>query len=89
MMLFAHGADAVGLPPIEAWREVLSKARVQGSFVGVEEAAYPAHFAIYARYHRDLQKIPARYPQPKPLPWDCFECAIAAMSERSSVRLVS
>jgi hypothetical protein len=72
LMLFAHGVDSVGLPRIDAWRSLLGEARRSGSFIGVDEHAYPAHFAAFARYHMDLRRIPERQPLPAPLPWSEF-----------------
>jgi hypothetical protein len=68
MMLFAHGVDAVGLPPIERWQRILKRGRKRGEFLGVEEQRYPRDFGVYPRYYNELQeKIPARYPVPGPL----------------------
>lgn len=66
LMLFAHGVDSPGLPSIEEWKVVLRRARKGGTFAGVDESAYPAHFAIYGKYHSELKKIPGRYPLPRP-----------------------
>jgi hypothetical protein len=67
LMLFAHGVDAVGLPPIERWRSILAMAKGSGEFVGVDETEYPRDFATYARYHDQVKKIPSRYAIPGPL----------------------
>jgi hypothetical protein len=87
LMLFAHGVDSVGLPPIEAWRAILGQARGGGSFLGVDADAYPAHFATFARYHTDLRKLPERHPLPEPLPLDRLECFVTEASARYPVRL--
>ena len=73
LMLFAHGVDSIGLTPIGRWRRLLNRARTQGRFVGVDEDAYPADFATFARYHRALRAIPGRCPLPSPLSWDQLE----------------
>jgi hypothetical protein len=62
LMLFAHGVHSIGLTPIERWRALLARARRHGAFVGVDERAYPADFAVFARYHPALRKIAGRYP---------------------------
>lgn len=68
MMLFAHGVDAVGLPPIERWQRILKRGRKRGEFLGVEEQRYPRDFGVYPRYYNELQeKIFSRYPMPGPL----------------------
>jgi hypothetical protein len=73
LMLFAHGVDSIGLAPIERWRGLLARARERGRFVGVDEKAYPADFATYARYHPALRALPGRSPLPSPLTWDQLE----------------
>ena len=73
LMLFAHGVDSIGLTPMERWRSLLTRARQRGCFVGVDEKAYPADFAVFARYHPALRKISGRFPLPAPLSWAEFE----------------
>lgn len=68
MMLFSHGVDSVGLASLDRWRSILGRARKEGSFVGMDGAKFPRDFAVFARYHAELQrKIPARYPMAGPL----------------------
>ena len=68
LMLFSHGVDSVGLPSIEQWRAPLRRARLKGTFVGVDERAFPRDFAVFIRYYFDLlRKLHARYPMPPPL----------------------
>jgi hypothetical protein len=53
----------IGLISIAGWHQLLTKARKNGAFVGVDEKAYPRDFAVLARYYFDLQrKIHLRYP---------------------------
>src|SRR5207244_9365587 len=64
----SHGVDSVGLAPVAQWRQLLGRAGKHGTFVGVDEEAYPRDFAVFVRYYFDLlQKIPSRYPPPPPL----------------------
>ena len=77
LMLFAHGAESIGLPPIDRWRAILGRARREGRFAGVDEGAYPADFAVYARYHDAIKEIAARYPLPAPLALDRLERFLA------------
>ncbi|HET6521304.1 MAG TPA: hypothetical protein VFG47_16015, partial [Geminicoccaceae bacterium] len=86
LMLFAHGVESLGLPPIERWRALLGRARREGRFAGVDEDAYPADFAVYARYHDAIQAIPARYPLPAPLTLDRLERFLDRRGERYAVR---
>lgn len=70
LMLFAHGTEGVGLPPMSRWRELLARARRSGRFAGVDPEAHPQDFAAFARYHEDVQAIPSRYPMPGPMVLD-------------------
>ena len=67
MMLFSHGVEAVGLPSIERWKDVLRRARGRGTFVGVDERKFPRDFASQVRYHAELKKLQPRHPMPEPL----------------------
>jgi hypothetical protein len=87
LMLFAHGVESIGLPPIERWRALLGRARREGRFAGVDESAHPADFAVYARYHDALKAIPARYPMPPPpLTLDQLERFLDRHGDRYPVR---
>lgn len=57
----------------ERWRALLRRAQHRGCFVGVDEKAYPADFAVYTRDHPALRNIPGRWPMPPPLRWAQFE----------------
>jgi hypothetical protein len=70
LMLFAHGADSVGVAPIERWRSLLARARTHGGFVGVDEKAFPRDLATLVRYYTQVKEIPDRYPLPDSLPLD-------------------
>jgi hypothetical protein len=86
IMLFAHGAESIGLPPIERWQALLKRSQQEGSFIGVDPQAYPRDFAIFSRYHTGLTKIPARYPMPAPLPLNQLERFLEQAGERYAVR---
>ena len=89
LMLFAHGVHSIGLTPIERWRALLARARRHGGFVGVDEKAYPADFAVFARYHPALRAIPGRFPLPPPLSWTQFETFLreSGADRRTGVKL--
>jgi hypothetical protein len=70
LMLFQHGVRAVGLPPKDAWSDILAKARRVGRPAGADLDEFPYDFAQFAKYHDALQQIPARYPLPRPLTID-------------------
>ena len=72
LKLFAHDTDSLGLPSIADWRTVLDQARTRGAFLDVDESAYPAHFARYARHDETLRKLSPVYDLPDPLSVDAF-----------------
>jgi hypothetical protein len=86
MMLFAHGADSIGLAPIERWRGILNRARHRGMFLGVDERDYPRDFATFARYHAALPKLPEGQPSPEPLSWPELEAFLEGAKNRFPVR---
>jgi hypothetical protein len=67
LTLFSHGVDSAGLPSIERRAAVLTRARLEGRFAGVDRAAFPRDFAVFLRFHRDLAAVSARRPMPDPL----------------------
>lgn len=88
LMLFAHGVNSVGLPPIEAWRKLLGRARQRGELLGLDPNSYPAHFAHFARYSQEMRKkIASRYPLPEQLPLERVERFIEDNGARYGVRL--
>ncbi|HTH97934.1 MAG TPA: hypothetical protein VL574_10990 [Stellaceae bacterium] len=87
MTLFAHGADAIGLPPIEAWRKILERAVGAGTLLGVNERTYPAHFSTYARYHAALAAIPGEDAAPEPLDLRMAIAFIKSHRQQSGLRL--
>ncbi len=82
LMLFSHGVESVGVVPIERWRQILGRARRKGTFLGVDEQAFPRDFAAMSRYHTAFpETFTARYPLPGPLPpWTLDE--FLAQSQR-------
>lgn len=84
LMLFAHGVDSIGLPPISDWSSVLAEGREGGSFLGVDPAAYPSHFAGFARYSQQLRDSGPHFPLPEPIP---LETAAPFLSGRSGSTL--
>jgi hypothetical protein len=67
LKLFQHGVEAVGVTTPDQWRDVLARARRNGWSMGADLDEFPYDFAHFARYHDHLQRIPARYPIPRPL----------------------
>jgi hypothetical protein len=85
-MLFSHGTESAGLAPIERWRALVRRARKQGGFIGVDEEKYPKDFAVFARYHTELQKVSARYPIPEPLSLGRLDAFLEQAEDRYPVR---
>lgn len=73
LMLFSHGVDSIGCVPIACWKKLLAHARKQGTFMGVDEQAYPRDFATLTRYHTALKQVSDHVALPDPLPLASFE----------------
>lgn len=86
LTLFSHGVNAVGLPPIERWYNILEHARKTGSMLGVDPQAFPRDFAVFVRYYQDIKKIAARYPMPGPLALEQLEQFLDQQGERYRVQ---
>ncbi|GGI02838.1 hypothetical protein [Egicoccus halophilus] len=67
LALFQHGVNAVGIPSPDDWREVLSRARREGSTLGADLDEFPHDFAQYAKYNRAMKQLSPQYPIPGPL----------------------
>lgn len=62
MMLLSHGADSLGLVPIDRWKNILNYARKSGQFLGMKPGKYPRDFGVYMRYNKAIrEQIPSRY----------------------------
>lgn len=86
MMLFSNGIRPVGQAPIARWRELLAKARVRGTFVGVAPAKYPSDFAAFARYDPAIRQFTAeRYPLPASLTLAELDRFLAEAGQRYNV----
>jgi hypothetical protein len=88
LTLFSHGVDSVGLPSIERWATVFSRARRSGRFVGVDPKAFPRDFAVFLHFHRDLAAIGAKSPMPPPLTLAQLDAFLAGAGHRFRVRWV-
>jgi hypothetical protein len=88
LMLFSHGADSIGLVPIDEWRTLLRRAARHGDFHGVDPSAYPRDFAVFSRYHRAFKRIPGRYAMPRPLGIDEARAFIETAGSASGVRWI-
>ncbi len=50
LSLFSNGLHSIGIASLEEWHSVLSRARRQGAFLGVDESTYPRDLASFTRY---------------------------------------
>jgi hypothetical protein len=82
LTLFSHGVDSVGLPSIDRWAAVLSRARTAGRFVGVDPVAFPRDFAVFLRFHRDLAQVSPPWTMPPPLTLEQLEVFLASVGHR-------
>jgi hypothetical protein len=83
LMLFSHGVESVGLVRIEEWRALLARARSRGTFIGVDERAFPRDFAVFTRYRHDiLTTFRSRHPMPPPLPLRTLEHLVPSGERR-------
>ncbi len=73
LMLFSHGTESAGVVSIDRWRRILARARQPGYFVGVDERRYPRDFAVFIRFHQDLDKLGLPFDVPPPMPASQFE----------------
>jgi hypothetical protein len=64
LTLFSHGADSLGLAPVDRWQRLLARARVRGWLAGADPKAFPRDFGTYARYSRSLARAGARWTAP-------------------------
>jgi hypothetical protein len=72
------------LPPLERWHGLTARARRNGQLVAVDEMAYPAHFAVFARYGSALRRLPRHHPLPPSL---ALEPTLADLADAPWVRL--
>jgi hypothetical protein len=85
MSLFSHGVESVGLATIDRWRSVLRRAGKLGSFLGVDEQAFPRDFATLARYHQALAQVRRRHPMPRPRSLQDLDAFLDRQGERYAV----
>jgi hypothetical protein len=84
--LFAHGMESIGLAPIERWQRLLARGREPGSFLGIDPAAFPADFAVFARFSPALRGLPGRLPMPEPLSLRDLDAFLEQAADRYAVQ---
>lgn len=87
LMLFNHGVEAVGLPTIEEWEQLLARAGKRGYWLGAQPEEFPLDYGQFAKYHAALKRIPTRRPLPEPLALRSFEKFVEQRRDRYDVEL--
>lgn len=80
--LFAHGVESVGVARPAQWESVITRAGSRSRLLGNRARAFPADFAVFARFYRALAAIPERFPVPESLSLEEAEATIAAITAR-------
>lgn len=84
VLLFSHGVESRGLADAQTWQRIAEQARRRGRLLGVDARAFPADFAVFARYTSALRSLPEGG-----LPWSplAVEDALAGLrgAEKLSV----
>lgn len=88
LTLFSQGVESIGLVDIDAWRDVLRRARQIGRLVGVDERSYPHDAGAMFRFGADLSRHPAQHPIPGPLSLAELDAFLAARRDRYRVQCV-
>jgi len=58
VLLFSHGVESRGLADARTWQRIAEQARRRGRLLGVDPRAFPADFAVFARYTSALRSLP-------------------------------
>ncbi|GAA1907601.1 hypothetical protein GCM10009716_17050 [Streptomyces sodiiphilus] len=86
LTLFQNGVEAVGLPSIGEWRQLLAMARTSGRFAGLRPGEHPRDMAQYAGYDTALRKVSERHPMPSPLTLEELDTFLAQAGRYDGVR---
>jgi hypothetical protein len=79
--LFCHGVDSVGMATAAQWRQILGRAKIDGSFAGVSPRRYPSDPRTFFGFQRALRAIPQRHAMPESL---SLTTACAFLRERGA-----
>jgi hypothetical protein len=88
LALFQNGVEPVGMPSVDAWAQVLGRARRKGWFAGLAPEEHPRDLAHLAMYDDALRAVPARYPLPGPLTLDEFDDFLDRAGDYQGVRFI-
>ncbi len=78
VLLFNHGVTSRGLAGPQIWRQLTGRARRRERLLGVDESAFPADFAAFARYGPALRSLPSATRPWSPLPVTTALAGLAA-----------
>jgi hypothetical protein len=70
IMLFSHGVESRGLADAGTWQQLADRARLHGRLLGVDAAAFPGDFTVFARYAKALRSLPQTGRPPRPMALD-------------------
>jgi hypothetical protein len=82
VLLFSHGVESRGLADAQTWQRIAEHARRRGRLLGVDPRAFPADFAVFARYTSALRSLPDGG-----LPWSPLSVDDALSGLRSAKEL--
>jgi hypothetical protein len=82
VLLFSHGVESRGLADARTWQHIAGRARHRGRLLGVDPSAFPADFAVFARYTSALRSLPDGK-----LPWSPLAVDDALSGLRSAKKL--
>jgi hypothetical protein len=82
VLLFSHGVESRGLADAQTWQRIAGQARRRGRLLGVDPKAFPADFAVFARYTTALRSLPDGG-----LPWSPLTVEDALAGLRGARRL--
>jgi hypothetical protein len=82
VLLFNHGARSRGLADARTWQRIAGRAARRGRLLGVDPRAFPADFAVFARYTSALRSLPDAG-----LPWSPLAVEDALAGLRGAARL--
>ncbi len=85
VLLFSHGVESRGLADARTWQDIAGRARHRGRLLGVDPRAFPADFAVFARYTSALRSLPDGG-----LPWSplVVEDALSGLRRAEEVSVV-
>jgi hypothetical protein len=85
VLLFSHGVESRGLADARTWQDIAGRARHRGRLLGVDPRAFPADFAVFARYTSALRSLPDGG-----LPWSplVVEDALSGLRSAEEVSVV-